>query len=419
MGTCSQSLSRLREGHAETQDSDRGARAQGLDPGNPAAELKQSERPHEEAEARKDAALVRSAWRRHPQPHEPPFRGPFEQARDVHGKPVSEARRMSEATDSQAARPGQLDAIVREVERVLVGQSALVETLLIGLLADGHVLLEGVPGLAKSLAVESLSRALGGSFRRIQFTPDLLPSDLLGTQVYNPKSGDWSVRPGPVFGNFILADEINRAPAKVQSALLEAMQERQVTLAGETHKLPRPFLVLATQNPLEHEGTYALPEAQVDRFMLKAKIDYPSRDEEDVIIQRMASATQRPQAEQVSSPEELLAARRGLEEIYVDELARGYILDIVFATREAEAAGLPELASWILYGASPRASIAMTQAARAHAFLEGHDFVAPENIRAVSMSVLRHRVIPTFEAEAKSITSEDIIERILAHVPVP
>lgn len=312
-----------------------------------------------------------------------------------------------------------LSEVVTEVERVLVGQRELLEGLLIGLLADGHVLLEGVPGLAKSLAVESLARALGGSFHRIQFTPDLLPSDLLGTQVFNPKTGDWTLREGPVFGNFILADEINRAPAKVQSALLEAMQERQVTLAGETRALPDPFLVLATQNPVEQEGTYALPEAQVDRFMLKVVVDYPTRDEEDLIVQRMATHAAKPKARAVASPEQVLAARDLLDSVYLDELARRYILDLVFATRRPADVGLDELGPLILYGASPRASIAIAMAARAYALLHGRSFVSPQDIKSVGMNVLRHRVIPTFEAEAKAITSEDLIRQIFDTVPIP
>ncbi len=312
-----------------------------------------------------------------------------------------------------------LQAVIDEVEGVIVGQRALIDGMLIGLLADGHVLLEGVPGLAKSLAVESLATALGGTFRRIQFTPDLLPSDLLGTQVYNPKSGDWTVHQGPVFGNFLLADEINRAPAKVQSALLEAMQERQVTLAGETRPLPDPFLVLATQNPVELEGTYPLPEAQVDRFMLKVVVQYPTREEEDAIIERMATTRARPQVSTVASPDQVLAARALLDHVYVDEKLRRYVVDLVFATREPDHAGLADLAPLVLYGASPRASIAMTQAARARAFLRGRGFVTPQDVKAVGMDVLRHRVITTYEAEAEGLTSEHVIGRVFDTVPVP
>ncbi len=323
------------------------------------------------------------------------------------------------AADRIARETAFLHDVVTEMERVLVGQRALLDGLLIGLLADGHVLLEGVPGLAKSLAVQSLAQALGGTFRRIQFTPDLLPSDLVGTQVYNPKTGDWSVREGPVFANFLLADEINRAPAKVQSALLEAMQERQVTLAGETHSLPQPFLVLATQNPIEHEGTYALPEAQIDRFMLKIVVGYPTRDDERQIVARMASVGKRPVAQQVASPAQILQARELLDDIYVDEKVLDYVVALVFATRQPATNGLAQLAPLILYGASPRASIAWTQAARAHALLAGRGYVTPQDVQAVAMDVLRHRVITTYEAEAEGITSVRIVEQVLDAVPVP
>jgi MoxR-like ATPase len=312
-----------------------------------------------------------------------------------------------------------LQDVAREVEQVIVGQERLVEGLLIGLLADGHVLLEGVPGLAKSLAVQSLAGALGGTFRRIQFTPDLLPSDLLGTHVYNPKTGEWTLREGPVFANFVLADEINRAPAKVQSALLEAMQERQVSLAGDTRALPDPFLVLATQNPVEQEGTYALPEAQVDRFMLKIVVSYPTREEEALIVDRMASNSKRPTVRPVADPAQILAARELLDEIRVDELVRGYVLDLVFATRDPAAAGLAELAPMILYGASPRASIALIQAARGHAFLRGRGYVTPMDVKAIGGEVLRHRVMTTYEAEAEGLTSEQVVQRIFDTVPVP
>ncbi len=309
--------------------------------------------------------------------------------------------------------------VVREMEGVIVGQRGLIDGLLIGLLADGHVLLEGVPGLAKTLAVQSLATALGGSFRRLQFTPDLLPSDLLGTQVYNPRTGEWAVREGPLFANFVLADEINRAPAKVQSALLEAMQERQVTLAGETRALPAPFLVLATQNPVEHEGTYPLPEAQVDRFMLKVLVGYPSKDEEKKIIERMATTAHRPHVRTVASPAQVLAARELLDAVYVDEKIRSYVVDVVCATRRPAEAGLAELAPLILYGASPRASIMLTQAARARAFLEGRGFVLPHDVKAVGMDVLRHRVLTTYEAEAEGLGSEDVIRRVFDETEVP
>jgi MoxR-like ATPase len=312
-----------------------------------------------------------------------------------------------------------LQEVIREVERVIVGQRALVEGLLVGLLADGHVLLEGVPGLAKSLAVQTLATALGGTFRRIQFTPDVLPADLLGTQVFTPKTGDWVVREGPVFANFVLADEINRAPPKVQSALLEAMQERQVTLAGDTRPLPAPFLVLATQNPVEHEGTYPLPEAQVDRFLLKVIVGYPTKDEERRIVERMAKTGEKPSARRVATPEQVLAARRLLDEVYVDEKVLTYLVELVFATRDPQAAGLADLKPLILYGASPRASIALAQASRARAFLAGRGYVTPHDVKTVGMDVLRHRVLTTYEAEAEGLSSEHVIRRVFDAVAVP
>ena len=326
---------------------------------------------------------------------------------------------VEEITERIQQQSGFLREVTDTVESVIVGQDHLLESLLIGLLADGHVLLEGVPGLAKSLAVQSLAAALGGEFHRLQFTPDLLPSDLIGTQVYNPKTGEWTVHEGPVFANFVLADEINRAPAKVQSGLLEAMQERQVTLAGETRALPSPFLVLATQNPVEQEGTYPLPEAQVDRFMLKVVVGYPSKEEEAQIIERMANNTHRPQVKRVADPSQVLAARELMDEVYVDPKISSYVVDLVFATREADAAGLPDLKPMILYGASPRASIALVQGARARAFLHGRGYVTPHDVKSVGMEVLRHRVIPTFEAEAQGVTSEQMIQQVFDHVPVP
>jgi len=309
--------------------------------------------------------------------------------------------------------------VLEEVEGVIVGQRPLVDGMLIGLLADGHVLIEGVPGLAKTLAVQSLATALGGTFRRLQFTPDLLPSDLVGTQVYDPKTGEWFVREGPVFANFVLADEINRAPAKVQSALLEAMQERQVTLVGETRLLPSPFLVLATQNPIEQEGTYPLPEAQVDRFMLKIVVDYPTKAEEKTIVERMARTAHKLAVRQVAEPNQVFRARELLDEIYVDEKVLSYIVDLAFATRRPEEAGLKGLSPLILYGVSPRGTIMLTQAARARAFLEGRGYVTPHDIKSVAMDVLRHRVITTYEAEAEGLTSEHVIRRVLDTVPVP
>lgn len=312
-----------------------------------------------------------------------------------------------------------LQAVRTSLQSVIVGQDKLLDGLLIALLADGHVLLEGLPGLAKSLAVNALARTVGGEFRRIQFTPDLLPADLVGTHVYNPKSGDWQVKEGPVFANFVLADEINRAPAKVQSALLEAMQERQVTLAGDTRKLPDPFLVLATQNPVEQEGTYALPEAQVDRFLVKLVVGYPSKDEELKIIDRMASLSASTEVQAATNPDELLRMRALLDTIYLDDKVKGYIVDLVFATREPQKVGLEQLQPLILYGASPRASLALARTARARAFLEGRGFVTPQDVKAVGAMVLRHRVITTYEAEAEGVDSEAVLRTVFDTVPVP
>ena len=310
-----------------------------------------------------------------------------------------------------------VSTLLAEIDKVIVGQRPMVERLLIGLFANGHVLIEGVPGLAKTLAVRTLSRAIKTDFQRIQFTPDLLPADLIGTLVYSPASGTFSTKKGPLFSNLVLADEINRAPAKVQSALLEAMQERQVTIGDETHRLEEPFLVLATQTPIEQEGTYPLPEAQVDRFMLKLKVGYPSREEELEIMNRMASGVE-PEASPVLEPSTILDARKLVTKIYVDDKIKSYILDIVFATREPASVGA-DLGSLIAYGASPRASIYLSIAARAHAFLRGRAYVTPEDIKAIAMDVLRHRVIITYEAEAEELTSEDVVQRILDSVEVP
>lgn len=312
-----------------------------------------------------------------------------------------------------------LQAVRSSLQSVIVGQDDLLDGLLIALLADGHVLLEGLPGLAKSLAVNALARTVGGEFRRIQFTPDLLPADLVGTHVYNPKTGDWQVKQGPVFANFVLADEINRAPAKVQSALLEAMQERQVTLAGETRKLPSPFLVLATQNPVEQEGTYALPEAQIDRFLVKLVVGYPSKEEELKIIDRMASLSASTEAAPATTPQDLLRMRELLDTIYLDDKVKGYIVDLVFATREPERVGLDQLKPLILYGASPRASLALARTSRARAFLEGRGFVTPQDVKAVGSMVLRHRVLTTYEAEAEGVDSEAVLRTVFDTVPVP
>jgi MoxR-like ATPase len=312
-----------------------------------------------------------------------------------------------------------MSEIRAEMARVLVGQAELVDGLLTGLLADGHVLLEGLPGLAKSLAAASLAQAIGGSFRRLQFTPDLLPSDLLGTHVYDPRSGEWTVREGPIFANFVLADEINRAPAKVQSALLEAMQERQVSLAGDTRKLPSPFLVLATQNPIEQEGTYPLPEAQVDRFLLKVVVGYPSAAEEKEVVQRMARHAGRPSVRQVATPEMVLAARSVVDRVHVDPRIIDYVVALAGATRNPAAHGLPEWRLLVRYGASPRASIALVLAARARAILDGRGFVTPHEIKRVALPVLRHRVLMTYEAEAEGQGPDDFLGRVLDTVPVP
>jgi len=305
----------------------------------------------------------------------------------------------------------------REIGKVIVGQEYMVDRLLVGLLANGHVLVEGVPGLAKTTAVKTLAQAIACSFQRIQFTPDLLPADLIGTLVYNPKDGGFTTKKGPVFGNIILSDEINRAPAKVQSALLEAMQERQVTIGEHTFRLEEPFMVLVTQNPIEQEGTYPLPEAQVDRFMLKLKINYPSRAEERTIMDRV-DLLHEPVVNPVVTKEDILAARETVNQIYVDDKAKNYIVDIVQATRHPETFGL-DIKHLIEYGASPRATIYLQQAARALAFLQGEGNVFPNDVKQVAMDLLRHRVIITYEAEAENMTSEDIIRKVLDTVPVP
>ncbi len=311
-----------------------------------------------------------------------------------------------------------IDLLTNEISKIIVGQKAMVERLLIGLLGNGHILLEGVPGLAKTLAIKTLASAMKAKFQRIQFTPDLLPADLIGTMIYNQKDSSFFIRKGPVFSNFILADEINRAPAKVQSALLEAMQERQVTIGEETFKLEEPFLVLATQNPIEQEGTYPLPEAQVDRFMLKVKITYPVRDEE-LKIMRQNINLDNLQVQQVISPADILNARNLIGEIYVDEKIERYILDIVFATRNPKEFGLEKLTDLISYGASPRASINLALGARAMAFIKRRGYVIPEDVRAICPDVMRHRIAVSYEAEAEEITSENIIQEILNKIEVP
>ena len=312
-----------------------------------------------------------------------------------------------------------VDTLRKEIARVIIGQQHLVDTLLIGLLSDGHILLEGVPGLAKTLAITTLSKAVDAKFARIQFTPDLLPADLIGTMIYSQRSEEFSVKKGPIFANFILADEINRSPAKVQSALLEAMQEKQVTIGDATYPLPQPFLVLATQNPLEQEGTYPLPEAQVDRFMLKAKISYPKKQEERDIVRMNLSGAGMPEVEKVITPEDIVKARKVVEDVYMDEKIEKYIVDIIFATREPKEYNLDRLQSLIAYGGSPRASISLAKAARAYAFIRRRGYVIPEDVRAVCHDVLRHRIGLTYEAEAENITSEEIITDILNNVIVP
>jgi len=311
-----------------------------------------------------------------------------------------------------------VETLLVETGKVIVGQKYMLERVLIGLLCNGHVLLEGVPGLAKTLTVRTFADAISAAFQRIQFTPDLLPADLIGTVIYNQQTGSFAVRKGPIFSNIILADEINRAPAKVQSALLEAMQERQVTIGNNTFPLPSPFLVLATQNPIEQEGTYPLPEAQVDRFMLKVKVGYPTREDEKEILNRMAGDSI-PKASKVVTTEQIGAARAVLNRIYVDEKVKDYILNIVFATREPTKFGLKDIEDFIQYGASPRATISLTQAARAHAFLRHRGFVTPEDVKAIGLEVLRHRISLTYEAEAEELTPERIIQRIFERVEVP
>ena len=311
------------------------------------------------------------------------------------------------------------DVVRAEVAKVLVGQDELVQRLLMALLADGHVLLEGVPGLAKTLAVGTLAATVDCRFSRIQFTPDMLPGDVTGTQIFNPREGTYSVRKGPVFGNLVLADEINRAPAKVQAALLEAMQERQVTLGEETFPLDDPFLVLATQNPIEQEGTYPLPEAQLDRFVMKLRVGYLSKDDEVRVIDRMAGAGSAPQASPVLSAADIVDARKVVREVFVDDKVKRYAVEVVAATRDPTAAGLPELANLIEYGASVRGSLSLVQLAKAHALLAGRDYASPHDVKSVAPDVLRHRIVPTYEAEAEGRDADDLGAAILAHVEVP
>lgn len=312
-----------------------------------------------------------------------------------------------------------IETLKMEIGKVIVGQKYLIERLLVGLLANGHILIEGVPGLAKTLSVKVLAQAISTKFQRIQFTPDLLPADLIGTLIYNPKDGSFTTKKGPIFANIILADEINRAPAKVQSALLEAMQERQVTIGDSTFKLEEPFLVLATQNPIEQEGTYPLPEAQIDRFMLKLNITYPRKDEEYKIIKMMSFTDKKIEVDSIVNPEDIIKARSVVDEIYMDEKIEKYILDIVFATRSPEAYNLRELKPLIQYGASPRASIYLVLASKAYAFIQGRGYVTPQDIKSIGPDILRHRIIVSYEAEAEEKTSDDIIKRIFEEIEVP
>ena len=327
----------------------------------------------------------------------------------------SDVQQIGQAVREHATH---FERLLTEVRRVIVGQDDLLKKMLVGLLADGHLLLEGVPGLAKTTAVVTLARAIQASYRRIQFTPDLLPADIIGTQIFRPSDATFVVRHGPIIANFVLADEINRAPAKVQSALLEAMQERQITVGGETVALPQPFVVLATQNPIEQEGTYPLPEAQVDRFMLKLLIDYPDRADERRILDRMVNQHGQPEVAAVLAPEQVMAARRVVDDIYMDDRVRDYVVSLVHATRRPAEFGL-DIAQWIEYGASPRATIYLAQGARAMAFLAGRGYVTPQDVKDIAPDVLRHRVIVSYEAEAEERTSEAIVRHILDHVPVP
>jgi MoxR-like ATPase len=328
---------------------------------------------------------------------------------------MQDVRALNEVVQKESAF---VDDLLSEIGKVIVGQQQMIERILVGLLAGGHVLLEGVPGLAKTLTVRTVCEAISAKFARVQFTPDLLPADLIGTVIYDQKTGEFTSKLGPIFANLVLADEINRAPAKVQSALLEAMQERQVTIGDKTYPLPDPFVVMATQNPIEQEGTYPLPEAQVDRFMLMVKVGYPTREEERAVMDRMTGPlTAKAQAK--TSPAMLLDARKVVRDVYMDDRVKDYIVDVVFATREPEKRGLKELAPLIEYGASPRASIALNLAARAHAFLRHRGYVTPEDVKAIGPDVLRHRVVLSYEAEAEEVQAEDIVRRVFEVVEVP
>ena len=326
---------------------------------------------------------------------------------------------LSEINDRISKESVFIDKLREEIASTVIGQTDLINRLLIGILANGHILIEGVPGLAKTLLVKTIAQLIEAKFQRIQFTPDMLPADLIGTLIYNQKTGGFETRKGPIFSNIILADEINRSPAKVQSALLESMQERQVTIGEDTFLLDNPFLVLATQNPIEQEGTYPLPEAQVDRFMLKLKVSYPSKDEEKLILRKMAKTTILESLTPVTGPEQIINAQKTINDIYVDEKVEEYILNLIFATREPESFGLDDIKGLIDYGASPRASINIVLASKARAFMEHRGYITPEDVRFVGMDVLRHRVILTYEAEAEELSSEDIIQRLFETIEVP
>ena len=328
-------------------------------------------------------------------------------------------QKIDEITDRVNQASGFIPPLLHELDQVMVGQKYLTERLVLGLLTGEHVLLEGVPGLAKTTAVKTLAQSVRADFKRIQFTPDLLPADLLGTQIYQPKTGEFDIKKGPLFANIILADEINRAPAKVQSALLEAMQERQITIAGNTFPLGDPFMVIATQNPIEQEGTYPLPEAQIDRFMLKLHIDYPSKEEEKLIMQRMSTSNEQYKVQPVVDPTDILKARKVIDEIYIDENLQDYIINLVTATRDPKANQLSSYAGMIQFGASPRASIFLNRAAKAYAFLQRRGYVVPHDIKSIGMDVLRHRIILTYEAEAESVSADDILKSLFDTIEVP
>ena len=328
-------------------------------------------------------------------------------------------QKVDEITDRVNQASGFIPPLLHELDQVMVGQKYLTERLVLGLLTGEHVLLEGVPGLAKTTAVKTLAQSVRADFKRIQFTPDLLPADLLGTQIYQPKTGEFDIKKGPLFANIILADEINRAPAKVQSALLEAMQERQITIAGNTFPLGDPFMVIATQNPIEQEGTYPLPEAQIDRFMLKLHIDYPSKEEEKLIMQRMSTSNEQYKVQPVVDPTDILKARKVIDEVYIDENLQDYIINLVTATRDPKANQLSSYAGMIQFGASPRASIFLNRAAKAYAFLQRRGYVVPHDIKSIGMDALRHRIILTYEAEAESVSADDILKSLFDTIEVP